>query len=245
MSSASVAVSEPEPLSHVAVRARRVLPEERGRDAHERQHDERGEREAPVEEEQDDDRPEQRQRVLDQAREAVGDELVERLDVVRQPADDHACAVSLVEAEREPLQVAEERVPQVGQDPLARPAREVRLRRGRQDGQEAGQDEERDDPPQRLDVLLVDAVVDRELPEIRRHEADCRRREQRADRERRSLLVRGREPREGRDSPDRRLPRPVVDLRASLLGQMAARLPDPHAVASTRSANSRSSRPCS
>ena len=34
---------------------------------------------------------------------AVGDELVERLDVVRHAADDHAGAVALVEAEREPL----------------------------------------------------------------------------------------------------------------------------------------------
>ena len=49
--------------------------------------------------------PSERQRVLDEARDAVGDELVDRLDVVRQPADDHAGAVALVEAEREPLQV--------------------------------------------------------------------------------------------------------------------------------------------
>ena len=68
------------------------------------------------------------ERVLDEARDAVGDELVERLDVVREPADDDAGAVALEEAEREPLQVAEERVAEVGEDPLARPAGEVRLR---------------------------------------------------------------------------------------------------------------------
>src|SRR5436189_3201426 len=34
-------------------------------------------------------RPQERERVLDEARDAVGDELVERLDVVREPADDH------------------------------------------------------------------------------------------------------------------------------------------------------------
>ena len=61
-------------------------------------------------------------------RDAVGDELVERLDVVRQAADDHAGAVPLVEAERQPLQVAEEVVAQVGEHPLARPAGEVGLR---------------------------------------------------------------------------------------------------------------------
>ena len=54
---------------------------------HQRQHDEGREGETPVEEEEDDRRPEQNERVLDEARDAVGDELVERLDVVRDPAD--------------------------------------------------------------------------------------------------------------------------------------------------------------
>ena len=84
-----------------------------------RQDGQRREREPPVEEEEDDRRADEGERVLDEARDAVGDELVERLDVVRQPADDHARAVALVEAEREPLQVAEERVAEVGEDPLA------------------------------------------------------------------------------------------------------------------------------
>ena len=79
-------------------------------------------------------------------REAVGDELVERLDVVRDPADQHAGAVALVEAEREPLQVAEEVVAQVGEHPLARPAGEVRLRVG-EDEPERRDGDERDDEP--------------------------------------------------------------------------------------------------
>ena len=44
-----------------------------------------------------------------------------------EPADDHARAVALVVPEREPLQVAEELVPQVGEDALAGPAGEVGL----------------------------------------------------------------------------------------------------------------------
>ena len=52
--------------------------------------------------------PSEQERVLDERRHAVGHELVERVDVVRQAADDHAGAVPLVVAEREPLQVAEE-----------------------------------------------------------------------------------------------------------------------------------------
>ena len=52
--------------------------------------------------------PSERQRVLDERGDSVGDELVERLDVVRDPADQHAGAVALVEAERQALQVPEE-----------------------------------------------------------------------------------------------------------------------------------------
>ena len=75
-----------------------------------------------------DRRADEDQRVLEEARDAVGDELVERLDVVREAADDDAGAVALVEAEREALQVAEELVAQVGEDALAGPAGEVGLR---------------------------------------------------------------------------------------------------------------------
>src|SRR6476659_7079706 len=64
-----------------------------------REHDERREREPPVEDEEHDDRPHEDERVLDEARDAVRDELVECLDVVRDPADDRARAVPLVEPE--------------------------------------------------------------------------------------------------------------------------------------------------
>ena len=106
------------------------------RDDQQRDDDQRRERELPVEAEQDHGGADQRQRVLDQRGDAVGDELVERLDVVRQPADQDAGAVALVEAEREPLQVAEEVVAQVGEHPLARPAGEVGLRVGAGDADE-------------------------------------------------------------------------------------------------------------
>ena len=120
-------------------------------------------------------------------RDAVGDELVERLDVVRDPADDHAGAVALVVAEREPLQVAEEPVAEVGQDPLARPAGEVRLRGARRPGSSTpGRDERDDEPGQELGVAAADAVVDRDLREERRRERGQRRCEQRAERERRA-----------------------------------------------------------
>ena len=80
--------------------------------------------------------PRSSERVLDQARDAVGDELVERLDVVRDPADDHAGPVALVVAEREPCEVGEELVPQVGEHALARPAGEVRVRGREREGED-------------------------------------------------------------------------------------------------------------
>src|SRR5205823_14027162 len=65
--------------------------------------------------------------LLHQRGHPVRDELVERLDVVREAADDHARAVAFVEPERKPLQMAEELVPEVGEDALADPARQVGL----------------------------------------------------------------------------------------------------------------------
>ena len=61
--------------------------------------------------------------------------------------------VSLVEAEREPLQVAEEVVAQVGEHPLARPAGEVGLPVGADDPEHADADERGDDRGPRFAVL--------------------------------------------------------------------------------------------
>ena len=131
-------------------------------DAHQRDHRARGEREAPVEDEEDDRGADERQRALHERRHAVGDELVDRLDVVRQPADDHAGAVSLVEAEREPLQVREEPDAKVGEDPLADPAREVRLDVGHDAVGETDHDEDRDDDVDAGSTAVLDRVVERD-----------------------------------------------------------------------------------
>jgi hypothetical protein len=90
---------ETEPLAHAAVGAVRAHPKPRGRTRHEREDDERRECETPVEEEEHDCRAQEDERVLDEARKAVGDELIERLDVVRDPTDDGARPVPLVETE--------------------------------------------------------------------------------------------------------------------------------------------------
>ena len=149
---------EPEPLPHLCVGARRARAEEQRRDAHERDHRERGEREPPVEDEQEDGRADERERALRERRDAVGDELVDRLDVVRHPADQHAGAVPLVEAEREPLQMPEELLAQVGEDPLADPAGHVRLDVRHAPVREPGDEEDPDDEPEpRPGVAVVAA----------------------------------------------------------------------------------------
>ena len=145
-----------------------MLPEQRRRDDEQRQDRHHRERQPPVEQEQDDRRADQRQRVLDQAGEPVRDELVERLDVVREAADDHARAVALVEAEGEPLQVAEEARAEVGEDPLADPAREVGLRVGHPPACDARGEEEGDDDVEPRRGAAVDGVVERVLGEERR-----------------------------------------------------------------------------
>ncbi len=201
------------------------------------------------------------QRVLDERGDAVGDELVERLDVVRDPADDHAGAVALVEAEREPLQVAEEPVAQVGEDPLADPAGEVRLRASSRAGARARRRRRRRRSSRARSGRLRGCRG--------RRRACARSGGTSAASAARSERPRARAPcaactasRAARASSTRRAVRATTSRSTSpprCIGQVAAGLPDPHAAtsspltgtasapprSSTRSANSRSSRPCS
>ena len=201
---------EAEPLAHVAVGAVRAAAEPGRHERHRHEHGQRRERQPPVEEEEDDRGAEQEERVLDQARDAVGDELVERLDVVRDPADDHAGAVALVEAEREPLEVAEELVAQVGEDALAGPAGQVGVGGGEREREQRRAEEEEDDLRQPAEVAAADALVDRELRQVRRRERDERVDEQRAERERGAAAVGQRQPDEQAEAPARPPPRPVA-----------------------------------
>jgi len=90
-----------------AVGAVRAAAEPGGRQRHQRQHRQRREREPPVEEEEDDGGAAEEQRVLDEARDPVGHELVEGLDVVRDPRDEDTRLVARVEPDRQRLQVLE------------------------------------------------------------------------------------------------------------------------------------------
>ena len=171
---------EAEPLADAAVGAVRAAAEPGGHERHRDQHRQRRQRELPVEEEEDDGRADQEQRVLDQARDAVGDELVERLDVVRDPADHDAGAVALVEAEREPLQVARRACCAGRRGRARRPSRSGtcsrrrgRARAPRRRGRAAMIQ------VSRLRSPRLDPLVDRELRQVRRRERDERVGEQR------------------------------------------------------------------
>ena len=155
----------------------------------------------------------------------VGDELVERLHVVRDPADDRTRPVALVVAEREPLQVREQPLAQVGEDALADPAGEVRLGGGEDERADPRKEEEHDDLREPVEIPLRDPLVDGELGEIGRSEADDGEGEQRGHGGRRPQAVRPREADEQADPSSRPPPRPVVHLRAALLQQVRARLP--------------------
>ena len=231
-----------EGLPDGAVGASGALAEPGGRKRHRGHDHHRRECEPPVEEEEDHRRADERQRVLDEGAHPVGHELVERLDVVRQPADDHAGAVALVEAQREALQVAEEMVAQVGEHALAGPAGEVRLRVREDDPGHAGSDE-RGHEPVELRRVPVLHLVDREADEVRRHERDGRRPQERQHGERRPQLVRPCEAVQRGEPPPRLRPRPVLDGRTPAARQVRSGLV--HAHYATSSVNTRSSCPCS
>ncbi len=229
MSSASVAVTAPSVSRTSRYERPDFLRKIAVADRKRRDHEDGRERELPGEDEEDHRRAAERERVLDQRGEAVGDELVERFDVVRQPADQDAGAVALVEAEREALQVAEEVVAEVGQHPLARPAGEVGLGIRADDADQARRDERDHDQVERAAAAAADDV-DRHPDQDRRRERGGGGGEQRDDRERRPAAVGPREPVERRQPPPRRRPRPVVDLDVAVGDEAAPGLPDPHGV---------------
>src|SRR3954468_19011105 len=73
-------------------------------------------------------------------------------------------------ARGEALQVPEGLHAEIAQHPSAAPAGVVRLRRAGEPVQDPGADEGGDDPPERLEVVLADPVVNRVLGERGREE---------------------------------------------------------------------------
>ena len=219
---------EPETLSDAPVRAIRAHPKPRCRSAHQRQHEERREREAPVEEEEDDRGADQDEAVLDEARETVGDQLVERLDVVGDPAHDRARSIALEEAERKSLQVAEQPDAEIRERSLADPAGEVGLEAREHEGRDPRGDERDDDDGQCAEIPGGDPVVDGDLREVRRQERDDGVGDERDDCDRRAAPIGTGKSHENAEPPPRLPPGPVVDPGGPIVGEVASRLPDLH-----------------
>ena len=176
-------------LARGAVGVRADDPERERADPQHREDQEGEQCELPVEHEEDHRGADQRQRRAEQRHHAVGDELVERLDVVRQPRDQHAGLAARVEADRERLQVREELDPEVLEDALPDPAHEPGLRPGR-DPQDHGGDHEGDhDEVQRAEVARDDPVVDRQLGQRRRRERRGGPEDQRREHQQRAAAV--------------------------------------------------------
>ena len=139
----------------------------------ERREDHEGqEGELPVVDEQDRRDPDEGEPVDDQRGRPVGDELVERLDVARQPAHRASGGGPLVVAELQPHEVPEGVGAQVQQHPLAHPAREVALPVAGGPADQSGHHEHQDGEQQDALVVRLDAVVDADLRE-RRHREDA------------------------------------------------------------------------
>ncbi len=243
---------EAEPLAHRRVGPGGARAEERARQDHERDHDEGREGEPRVEHDQEEGCAAEQQRALCERRDAVGDELVDRLDVVGHPADQDTGPVPLVEAERKLLQVAEELLAEVGQDPLPDPAGHVRLDVGHAPVREREEDEQGHEKREIGPRLAVDRVVEGVLCEERRGQRGRRRCQEREDRQEGAEAVRLREPPEDAEPATGRVPGPVLDVCSRAPRDHGADLVDAHyatssmsALASTASANWRSSRPWS
>ena len=220
---------ETDALAHPAIGAVGPGTEPHGREGHQGQDRQRGEREPPVEEEQHHSRAHEQQEVLHEARDAVRDERVERLDVVRDPAHDGAGAIALEVPEGEPLQVREDEIAEIGERALPHPAREVGLQRREHERQHAGGGKRDHDPREGVEVSGTDTVVDRELGEVRRREPDDRESEEREHSPRGAGSIGQREPQEHLQAAACAPKRPVGDRSAALLGEMTAGLPDLHA----------------
>ena len=125
-----VAGDRADPLPGFPVGAVGDDPEDDAGRGDQREGDEGDQGQLDVEHEQDHDHADQGQHAGEHRHDAVGDELVERLDVVGHAADQHAGAAPGEEADRHRLQVGEDPLAQVLQGARADPADQVGLQVG-------------------------------------------------------------------------------------------------------------------
>ena len=131
------------------------------------EHAERDQRELQVQRQQDHRRTHQRQAGLEQRHHRVGHEAVERLHVIGHARDQHPGRATLVEADRQRLQVGEDADAKIRQRALADPADEIGLQVGHHPHHQRRGQEGDDDHHERGGVAVGDALVDRHLGQQR------------------------------------------------------------------------------
>ena len=109
-----------------------------------RQHEQRDEPEAPVEQEQAADRGDERQRVHDERRQPLVEHVGERVDVARQARDDPARLLLREVPERERREVVEEVAPELEHHPLPDAGEHQPRRRAEDPRDDADRDVDRD-----------------------------------------------------------------------------------------------------
>ena len=208
-----------DPLAREPVGPGRGEPERHARHQQDREGQERDQGEARVEQHQDHRGADERERGREERRDALGHELVERLDVVRQARDQDARPVARVEADRQPLEVLEHLDPEVLERPLAHPVDEVGLQVGGDPVQDRRGHERDHDQRQRVHVLLLDALVDRAAGEVWRRQRGRGRDEERDEHQQHAPAIRAQQ--------------------ADQVAQAAGAIRIPHRPATSRSGSSR------
>ena len=163
-----------DPRPHGAIGLAHVRAEPLGDHGDQRQHEEAGQRQAPVHAEHHDHDPGQREDVAEDGDDAGREQLVEHVDVAGHARHQPADGVAIVEPQVQPLQVRVQLHPQVVHDALAgqlhHPGLHVLEREG------AGQDRQVDprDVHQSAQVAGGDVRVDDQLGQVRRRQLQHR-----------------------------------------------------------------------
>jgi len=158
-------------LSGLPVDPRRVLPEPDRQREQDRERDERHQAEPDVEDQQQHRCADEGQHRADEAVETVREELVDRVDVGRLPADHAAGRVLLVEGQRQLLEVLEHALTQHEQDVLPDPARHLQERHPGERLDDRAHRQGDDDVDHLADLVVGDqrrdTCVDADLHQVR------------------------------------------------------------------------------
>ncbi len=155
-----------EPDANVAIGAANVLAKPVGGEPNGRQHQERDERQLPAHEQHHAYNKDQGEDVPEHGHDARGEQLVQHLDVARQPGHQPADGVAVEEAEAETLELGEDLGAQVVHDPLADPGGQQGLRVAQHQGEDDRPGVDCGQKGNQAQVAVGDRLVDRHLGQV-------------------------------------------------------------------------------